>query len=170
MDKTRKTWGLRHLALRVRDVQVSQSFYEQVFGMKVVWHPDEENVYLSTGLDNLALHQYPKEDVSRLGPAHLHPLDHMGFLMASPEDVENFYKEISQQNVTIVKPLARPTYCLASMESQIINRACLRFEEILPAGGTNRAPNGVAPSVRTKFEWYCCRDRPNRMKNCHPGV
>ncbi|MDR4493320.1 MAG: VOC family protein [Nitrospirales bacterium] len=107
LDKSRKTWGLRHLALRVRDVRVSQSFYEQIFGMKVVWHPDDENVYLSTGLDNLALHQYPKEDVNHLAPAHLHPLDHVGFLMASPEDVEDFFKEISRQDVRIVKPLRK---------------------------------------------------------------
>ncbi len=107
MGKPRKNWGLRHLALRVKDVQASQRFYEGIFGMKVVWHPDAENVYLSTGLDNLALHQYPKEDVGRLAPAHLQPLDHLGFLMATPEDVEDFFREVSEQGVTIVKPLRK---------------------------------------------------------------
>lgn len=75
--------------------------------MKVVWHPDKENVYLSTGSDNLALHQYPSEDLERLAPSHLHPLDHLGFLMASPEDVEEFFNEISGQGVPIVKPLRK---------------------------------------------------------------
>lgn len=107
MEKPRKNWGLRHVALRVKDVQVSQRFYETLFGMQVVWHPDSENVYLSTGMDNLALHQYPKEDVAQLAPSHLHPLDHVGFLMASPQDVEEFFKEASAQGVTIVKPLRR---------------------------------------------------------------
>jgi len=107
LDQPRKNWGLRHLALRVKDIQVSQHFYESVFGMRVVWHPDAENVYLSTGMDNLALHQYPQEDVSELAPAHLHPLDHLGFLMESPQDVEDFFQEVSLQGVTIVKPLQK---------------------------------------------------------------
>ncbi|MDR4487364.1 MAG: VOC family protein [Nitrospirales bacterium] len=107
MDKPRKNWGLRHVALRVKDVRVSQRFYEELFGMKVVWNPDPENVYLSTGMDNLALHQYPQEDVSHLAPSHLHPLDHLGFLMASPQDVEEFFQEATQQGVTIVKPLRK---------------------------------------------------------------
>ena len=75
--------------------------------MKVVWRPDQENVYLSTGLDNLALHQYSKEDVDHLSPPHLHPLDHLGFLMGSPEDVEDFFKEVSERGVSIVKPLRK---------------------------------------------------------------
>ena len=107
MENPRKNWGLRHLALRVRDVQISRKFYEEVFGMKVVWHPDEENVYLSTGLDNLALHQYPEKDRDHLAPAHLHPLDHLGFLMGSPEDVEALFKEVSKRHVPIVKPLRK---------------------------------------------------------------
>ena len=31
-------------------------FYTDVIGMKVDWKPDDENVYLTNGLDNLALH------------------------------------------------------------------------------------------------------------------
>jgi catechol 2,3-dioxygenase-like lactoylglutathione lyase family enzyme len=106
-SKPRKNWGLRHLALRVRDVQVSRKFYEDLFGMTVVWQPDDENIYLSTGFDNLALHQYPKEDTDHLQPTHLQPLDHLGFLMATPEDVEDFFKEVSGQRVPIVKPLRK---------------------------------------------------------------
>ena len=85
MEHTGKTRGLRHLALRVRDVQVSQAFYERLFDMKVVWHPDSDNVYLSTGVDNLALHQVPKEDFEKFPASPNHPLDHLGFLMDSPE-------------------------------------------------------------------------------------
>ena len=32
--------GLRHLALRVRDVHVAARFYTETFGMRVVWEPD----------------------------------------------------------------------------------------------------------------------------------
>ena len=72
--------GLRHLALRVRDVRRATEFYRSIFGMRVVWQPDPQNVYLSSGADNLALH----EDAAA-GPGGA--LDHLGFLVASPEEV-----------------------------------------------------------------------------------
>ncbi len=103
--KQGKTRGLRHVALRVRNVQVSQAFYEQMFDMVVVWKPDPENVYLSTGYDNLALHQVSGEEREQLDHIPIHPLDHIGFLMESPEKVENMFQEVVDRGVTIVKPL-----------------------------------------------------------------
>ncbi len=103
MEHTGKTRGLRHLALRVRDIQVSQAFYERLFDMKVVWQPDPENVYLSTGVDNLALHQVPAEELDKFSVSTDQPLDHLGFLMDSPERVNALYREVSEQEVTIVK-------------------------------------------------------------------
>ncbi len=103
MDYTGKTRGLRHLALRVRDVQVSQAFYERHFDMKVVWHPDPNNVYLSTGADNLALHQVPADEWAKFAVSPNHPLDHLGFLMDSPDSVDALFQEVSAQGVTIVQ-------------------------------------------------------------------
>ena len=51
--------GLWHVALKVTDLKRSQAFYEGLFDMRVVWAPDADNVYLSSGRDNLALHQIP---------------------------------------------------------------------------------------------------------------
>ena len=104
MEHTGKTRGLRHLALRVRDVRASQAFYERFFDMKVVWEPDPENVYLSTGADNLALHQVPKEEWEKFASSPHHPLDHLGFLMDSPDSVNILFQEVSTQGVTIVQP------------------------------------------------------------------
>ena len=56
--------GLRHLALRVRDIRESKDFYLRIFGLKVVWEPDPQNCYLSSGIDNLALHEVPAEGLS----------------------------------------------------------------------------------------------------------
>ena len=49
--------GMRHLALRVNDVARAAEFYARVFGMRLVWQPDPDNAYLSSGCDNLALHR-----------------------------------------------------------------------------------------------------------------
>jgi catechol 2,3-dioxygenase-like lactoylglutathione lyase family enzyme len=88
--------GLRHLALRVRDVGRARAFYADTFGMRVVWAPDERNVYLSSGTDNLALHQDPE---TRAGGA----LDHLGFLVATAEDVHAAAAALRARRVPLVR-------------------------------------------------------------------
>lgn len=79
------TLGLRHLALRVRDVTASKRFYCEIFGMTAVWEPDDATAYLSSGPDNLALHE--RRETAPANDAALDRLDHLGFLVASPADV-----------------------------------------------------------------------------------
>ncbi|MBI5776137.1 MAG: VOC family protein [Nitrospirae bacterium] len=96
--------GLRHLALKVTDLARSRKFYEELFGMKVVWEPDPENVYLSSGPDNLALHQIPAADVARYRSAGDQLLDHLGFIMDSTASVDRLLKQAERFGATIVKP------------------------------------------------------------------
>src|SRR6476469_5891185 len=49
--------GLRHLALHARDLDAMKRFYVDVLGFAVEWEPDPDNIYLSSGIDNLALHR-----------------------------------------------------------------------------------------------------------------
>src|ERR1019366_8277241 len=49
--------GLRHLALNARQLELMKQFYVDVLGFGVEWEPDADNVYLSSGIDNLALHR-----------------------------------------------------------------------------------------------------------------
>lgn len=88
--------GLRHVALKVRDVAAAARFYADVFGMRVVWQPDAENVYLSSGSDNLALHQDPA-----LGPGGA--LDHLGFLVPTPDDVHAAAAALRTQGVALAQ-------------------------------------------------------------------
>ncbi|NNC54958.1 MAG: VOC family protein, partial [Pseudomonadales bacterium] len=48
------TSGLRHVALFVPDLAQALDFYVRLLGMSVEWQPDEDNVYLTSGNDNLA--------------------------------------------------------------------------------------------------------------------
>lgn len=93
--------GLRHIALFVKQYAACKDFYTQQLGMKIVWEPDENNVYLASLQDNLALHRAPPE----FTPAKNQHLDHLGFLLASKADVDAWYTHLAAEKVTI---LAKP--------------------------------------------------------------
>src|SRR5262249_26263613 len=90
--------GLRHLALRVRDVRAAAAFYRDHFAMRVVWQPDPANVYLSSGDDNLALHEV--RDLPAAGPTS--PLDHLGFVVDSADEVHRLADVMRSRGVPIV--------------------------------------------------------------------
>ncbi|HVA79585.1 MAG TPA: VOC family protein [Candidatus Binataceae bacterium] len=91
--------GMRHLALRVQDVERTKAYYERVFGMKVVWQPDPDNAYLSSGCDNLALHRGDADN-----PA-AQRLDHLGFIVESIAEVEAAWRWAQAERLEIVHPL-----------------------------------------------------------------
>ena len=86
--------GLRHVALRVTNLLRARTFYEQLLGMKVVWEPDPDNVYFSSGSDNFALHQIPTSEIAAYQPLRGQSLDHIGVILESPDAVDRMYREI----------------------------------------------------------------------------
>jgi catechol 2,3-dioxygenase-like lactoylglutathione lyase family enzyme len=99
MGKLAGLTGMRHIALKVRDVTRSKKFYREILGMDVVWEPDPENVYLSSGYDNIAIHQVT---ASFLQTAEERQLDHLGFVVESIGRVEELESEFRAKGVTIV--------------------------------------------------------------------
>src|SRR4030095_14915532 len=93
--------GLRHVALNVRDVQQSVAFYCSIFGMKVEWAPDPDNIYLTSGSDNLAIPKLPAAKTAD-GPQSL---NHIGFIVARPEDVDEVTKRVQAQGIKLVEPV-----------------------------------------------------------------
>ncbi len=91
---------MRHIALKVKDMLQSKEFYQKVFGMEIVWEPDPQNVYLSSGCDNLALHEAAPGAALR----STQQLDHLGFLIDSIERVRELEQEFRNQGVKIVHP------------------------------------------------------------------
>ena len=105
--------GLRHVALFVADLEACCHFYTQLLGMAIEWHPDENNIYLSSGNDNLALHRASAKPVPKETR-----LDHIGFILAEPADVDHWHRFLSANDVPISKAPkthrdgARSFYCL----------------------------------------------------------
>jgi catechol 2,3-dioxygenase-like lactoylglutathione lyase family enzyme len=88
--------GLRHLALNVRRMAEMKAFYVDVLGFQVEWEPDPANVYLTSGRDNLALHEAGPGQAS--GPG---ALDHLGLIVASPELVDQWAAFLESRGISL---------------------------------------------------------------------
>jgi catechol 2,3-dioxygenase-like lactoylglutathione lyase family enzyme len=87
--------GLRHLALNVRDLDGMKRFYQDLLGFVVEWEPDADNIYLTSGTDNLALHRSTSLTAS---PS---PLDHLGLIVREPEDVDRWAAFLESRGVVM---------------------------------------------------------------------
>lgn len=93
--------GMRHIALKVKDIERSKVFYQNVLGMELLWEPDPRNAYLSSGSDNLALHEVPA--TFETTPKN-QQLDHFGFVVESIDRVREIEQEFVRAGVEIVQP------------------------------------------------------------------
>ena len=91
--------GLRHLALNVRRMADMKAFYVDVLGFQVEWEPDPENVYLTSGRDNLALHEVAGGQA--LVAAGQGALDHLGLIVASAELVDEWAAFLESRGVAL---------------------------------------------------------------------
>lgn len=97
MQKPKPHSGLRHVALYVKKLTECAQFYSEILGMKLVWQPDADNYYFSSGADNFALHRAPAD----FNPAPHQRLDHIGFFLADHDDVDEWYEYMRANHVEI---------------------------------------------------------------------
>jgi catechol 2,3-dioxygenase-like lactoylglutathione lyase family enzyme len=76
-----------------------KAFYVDVLGFQVEWEPDPQNVYLTSGRDNLALHEAGAEP----GPGQPGPgaLDHLGLIVGSAGQVDDWAAFLESQGVAL---------------------------------------------------------------------
>ena len=93
--------GLRHVALNVRNVRDSVDFYCKILGMQVEWEPDPDNVYLTSGSDNLAIHKLP----DGANPGVVQNVHHIGFIVSRPEDVDEMATRVAARGLQLEQPV-----------------------------------------------------------------
>ena len=104
--------GLHHVALNAKNYLATRDFYVQLLGFEVEWEPDEDNVYLTSGTDNLAIHRTTDEPFSAV-----ERLDHIGMLVDDIADVDRWYHHLVAHDIEIValprthRDGARSFYC-----------------------------------------------------------
>jgi catechol 2,3-dioxygenase-like lactoylglutathione lyase family enzyme len=105
--------GMHHVALFVHDLEACVKFYCDVVGMQQEWQPDPDNVYLTSGNDNVALHRLAAASILD-GPQRL---DHIGFILKTPEDVDHWHAHLLAHGTRIAQASkthrdgARSLYC-----------------------------------------------------------
>lgn len=125
MIKPKPTSGMRHVALFVTELEACEHFYVDLLGMQVEWRPDPDNVYLTSGNDNLALHRLPP-DYDTSGDQ---VLDHIGFILDEEAQVDVWFDFLRGHDVKMkTEPRshrdgARSFYCFdpAGTTVQIIH-------------------------------------------------
>lgn len=121
MKRPGTTNGMRHVALFVDKFEECEHFYTELLGMTVEWRPDDDNVYLSGGNDNLALHKVP--ETREAGQ-----LDHIGFFINDIDKIDEWFEFLKSQGVEMLteprthRDGARSFYCKdpAGVRVQII--------------------------------------------------
>ena len=110
MDRPGKTNGMRHVALFVHEFDACENFYTALMGMDVEWRPDEDNVYLTNGNDNLALHRSDQQETGKL--------DHIGFFINNIDKIDDWYAFLKDGGIRMLteprthRDGARSFYCL----------------------------------------------------------
>lgn len=89
--------GLHHVAIFVSNLEECVEFYETIIGMAIEWQPDSDNVYLTSGTDNLALHRAKGQQ----GPASEQKLDHIGFVIEEVNQIQEWYTYLNSKGVTL---------------------------------------------------------------------
>ncbi len=76
-------------------------FYVDVLGFEVEWEPDADNIYLSSGIDNLALHRSPGDGSTEGQGARGSALDHLGLIVRAAADVDAWAAFLERRGVAL---------------------------------------------------------------------
>ena len=95
-SRPESTLGMHHVALLSSRYEATRRFYTELMGMDIEWEPDADNVYLSSGTDNLAIHRRSSDESSTESR-----LDHIGFIVSNETQVDAWFQFLRSYEVPI---------------------------------------------------------------------
>lgn len=96
-NRPHKFNGLRHLALKVPNLEQCEQFYTEIIGMEVMSRPHQDLVYLTCGNDNLSLGRQSSNVT-----AEVQYLDHFGFIVDSKQQLQDWYDFMLSQGINLL--------------------------------------------------------------------
>lgn len=112
MQRPNKHLGLHHVALFVEDLDQCLWFYRDLLGLEIEWQPDADNIYLTSGNDNVALHRFVGD------MPKVQRLDHIGFILKDMQSVDDWYAFLQHHDIRmktapkVHRDGAKSFYCL----------------------------------------------------------
>jgi len=92
--------GLRHLGLRVPNLEACEKFYVDIIGMAVHLRASENLVYLTLGNDVLSLGRCLAGTENNAADGGW--VDHFGFIVDSKQDLDSWYQFMKAQGVPLL--------------------------------------------------------------------
>jgi catechol 2,3-dioxygenase-like lactoylglutathione lyase family enzyme len=93
-----KTHGLTHINLAVKDPDRSLKFYEQVFGVKEYFRDETSIQVQGPGPYDIIAFERKRSTAGRVGG-----IDHFGFRLISPKDIEKAIREVERAGGKILR-------------------------------------------------------------------
>jgi len=84
-----KTFGLTHIALKVKDVERSSAFYKKVLGANEMYKKDDFIQVQTPGSRDIIVFEKGNPSFG-----HAENIIHFGFRLQSPDDIESAIREI----------------------------------------------------------------------------
>ena len=89
--------GLRHLALKVPNLEECVEFYTQIIGMELLYKASDNLIYLTLGNDNLSLSR-GRADSDPFGGQ----MDHFGFIVETKDDLQAWHEFMKAEGVNVL--------------------------------------------------------------------
>lgn len=93
-----KTYGLTHLAIAVKNVEITLKFYQHVFGMQLMYHEGKMIQLATPGCHDILV--FEERDKHLVGESA--GIAHFGFRLRKPGDIEHIYKNILEAGGIII--------------------------------------------------------------------
>jgi len=93
-----KTYGLTHIGLSVKDPDRSLQFYAQVFGVKEYYRDADSIQVQGPGPHDVIAFERKRSKAGKIGG-----IDHFGFRLTTPKDIEKAVKEVERAGGKILR-------------------------------------------------------------------
>ena len=93
-----KTYGLKHLAIVVSDIERTTHFYQQIFDMQIMYHGDCFIQLTTPDCNDILVFEEKKTNAIGLTGG----ITHFGFRLRGPKDIDEIVDKVKKVGGTII--------------------------------------------------------------------